>query len=100
MTFSLCRFHVCLSHAPSFVTLSFVGHVSDFEDGTVRVQLAGSCQGCPSSTQTLKHGVEAMLQHYIPEVDRVEPVEDELTQVSNEAFESLEERLAAAGVPQ
>ena len=69
-----------------------------FEDGVVFVRLAGSCQGCPSSTQTLKHGVEAMLQHYIPEVDSVEPVEDEeLNEVNNEAFRSLEERLAAAG---
>lgn len=42
-----------------------------------------------------------MLQHYIPEVDSVEPVEDEeLNEVNNEAFRSLEERLAAAGVPQ
>ena len=72
-----------------------------FEDGVVFVRLAGSCQGGPSSTQTLKHGVEAMLQHYIPEVDSVEPVEDEeLNEVNNEAFRSLEERLAAAGVPQ
>lgn len=71
-----------------------------FEDGIVKVRLAGSCQGCPSSTQTLKHGVEAMLQHYIPEVEGVEPVEDEaLNSVNDEAFRTLEERLAAAGVP-
>lgn len=36
--------------------------------GTVQVQLAGSCSGCPSSTVTLKNGVENMLMHYIPEV--------------------------------
>lgn len=36
--------------------------------GVVTVQLAGSCSGCPSSTVTLKHGVENMLMHYIPEV--------------------------------
>lgn len=36
--------------------------------GTVDVQLAGSCVGCPSSTITLKNGVEKMLMHYIPEV--------------------------------
>ena len=36
--------------------------------GEVRVQLAGSCSGCPSSSVTLKSGVENMLMHYIPEV--------------------------------
>ena len=36
--------------------------------GLVRVRLAGSCQGCPSSSVTLKSGVENMLMHYIPEV--------------------------------
>lgn len=40
----------------------------DPNTGTVTVQLAGSCSGCPSSTVTLKHGVENMLMHYIPEV--------------------------------
>lgn len=40
----------------------------DANTGTVSVQLAGSCVGCPSSTVTLKHGVENMLMHYIPEV--------------------------------
>lgn len=42
----------------------------DPETGTVKVQLAGSCSGCPSSTVTLKNGVENMLMHYIPEVSR------------------------------
>lgn len=40
----------------------------DPSTGTVNVQLAGSCVGCPSSTITLKNGVEKMLMHYIPEV--------------------------------
>lgn len=40
----------------------------DPNTGTVNVQLAGSCVGCPSSTVTLKNGVEKMLMHYIPEV--------------------------------
>ena len=40
----------------------------DPNTGTVSVQLAGSCSGCPSSTVTLKNGVESMLMHYIPEV--------------------------------
>jgi Fe-S cluster biogenesis protein NfuA len=48
-----------------------------FEDGIVRLQLKGSCSGCPSSTITLKNGIENMLKHYIPEVEAVEQVEDD-----------------------
>ncbi len=49
-----------------------------FEDGIVKLQLKGSCSGCPSSTITLKNGIENMLKHYIPEVESVEQVmEDE-----------------------
>lgn len=40
----------------------------DPETGVVSVRLAGSCSGCPSSSVTLKNGVENMLMHYIPEV--------------------------------
>lgn len=40
----------------------------DVETGIVKVKLAGSCSGCPSSSVTLKNGVENMLMHYIPEV--------------------------------
>ena len=43
-----------------------------FKDGIVKVQLKGSCSGCPSSIMTLKKGVENLLCHYIPEVKRVE----------------------------
>jgi Fe-S cluster biogenesis protein NfuA len=45
-----------------------------YESGVVRLEMHGSCSGCPSSTQTLKHGIENMLKHYIPEVQAVEPV--------------------------
>ncbi len=45
-----------------------------FEDGIVRLQLKGSCSGCPSSTITLKNGIENMLKHYIPEVESVEQI--------------------------
>lgn len=45
-----------------------------FEDGIVKLQLKGSCSGCPSSTITLKSGIENMLKHYIPEVEGVEEV--------------------------
>ena len=42
-----------------------------FENGTVKVQLQGSCSGCPSSTMTLKQGVQNLLCHYLPEVKEV-----------------------------
>ena len=44
----------------------------EFKDGIVKVQLQGSCSGCPSSTLTLKQGVQNLLCHYIPEVKGVE----------------------------
>ena len=46
----------------------------EFKDGTVKVQLQGSCSGCPSSTMTLKQGVQNLLCHYIPEVNNVEAI--------------------------
>lgn len=45
-----------------------------FEDGIVKVQLRGSCLGCPSSTITLKNGIENILKHYVPEVLMVEEI--------------------------
>jgi Fe-S cluster biogenesis protein NfuA len=45
-----------------------------FEDGIVYLRLQGSCSGCPSSTATLRHGIENMLRHYIPEVREVQSV--------------------------
>ncbi|KXV15605.1 iron transporter [Acetobacter malorum] len=47
-----------------------------YEDGIVRLTMQGACSGCPSSRATLKHGVENMLRHYVPEVVSVEQVED------------------------
>ena len=43
----------------------------EFKDGVVKVQLQGSCSGCPSSTMTLKQGVQNLLCHYLPEVKEV-----------------------------
>ena len=43
----------------------------EFKDGVVKVQLQGSCAGCPSSTMTLKQGVQNLLCHYLPEVKEV-----------------------------
>lgn len=45
-----------------------------FEDGVVYLHMQGSCSGCPSSTATLKMGIENMLRHYVPEVVEVRPV--------------------------
>jgi Fe-S cluster biogenesis protein NfuA len=49
----------------------------DFVDGVVYLELKGSCSGCPSSTITLKNGIENMLKHYIPEVTGVEQIFDD-----------------------
>jgi NFU1 iron-sulfur cluster scaffold homolog, mitochondrial len=46
-----------------------------YRDGVVRLHMQGSCSGCPSSRATLKHGIENMLRHYVPEVVAVEQVE-------------------------
>ena len=42
-----------------------------FKDGVVYLTLQGACSGCPSSTATLKHGIESLLKHYVPEVVEV-----------------------------
>ncbi len=46
-----------------------------FKDGVVKVQLQGSCSGCPSSLMTLKQGVQNLLKHYVNEVDSVEAIQ-------------------------
>ena len=46
----------------------------EFKDGIVKVQLQGSCSGCPSSTMTLKQGVQNLLCHYLPEVKEVKAI--------------------------
>ena len=45
-----------------------------FKDGTVYLAMKGSCSGCPSSTATLKHGIQNLLRHFLPEVREVEAV--------------------------
>jgi Fe-S cluster biogenesis protein NfuA len=42
-----------------------------YRDGVVHLAMQGACSGCPSSTATLKHGIESLLKHYIPEVTEV-----------------------------
>ena len=45
-----------------------------FENGVVKVELQGSCSGCPSSLMTLKKGVQNLLKHYVKEVQSVEAI--------------------------
>ena len=45
-----------------------------FKDGVVYLNMKGSCAGCPSSTVTLKRGIESLIRHYVPEVETVEAV--------------------------
>jgi NFU1 iron-sulfur cluster scaffold homolog, mitochondrial len=85
----------------------------DETTGGVTVQLAGSCVGCPSSSVTLKQGVENMLKHYIPEVTFVFAVDEEgndalavkekeeelPVDTKDQKQKTYEERLAAAGIP-
>jgi len=84
--------------------IRYVGY--DPETGIVSVQLAGSCVGCPSSSVTLKNGVENMLMHYIPEVTGVHSIEEEESSEieeegadDNKKQKSYEERLTNAGIP-
>mmetsp|Transcript_40248 Transcript_40248/g.113977 ORF Transcript_40248/g.113977 Transcript_40248/m.113977 type:complete len:286 (+) Transcript_40248:231-1088(+) len=68
----------------------------DPESGTVTLKMKGACSGCPSSSVTLKSGIENMLMHYIPEVKQV--IEDETLDVAESAglseFEKLEAKLS------
>eukprot|EP00474_Spongospora_subterranea_P003988 CRZ04446.1 hypothetical protein [Spongospora subterranea] len=62
-----------------------------FRDGYVMVQLQGSCVGCPSSSLTLKSGIESMLKHYCPEIKGVnEFVDDDVEKASQEQLSKLE----------
>ncbi len=46
-----------------------------YREGVVLLHMQGACSGCPSSSATLKHGIENMLRHYVPEVVSVQQVE-------------------------
>ena len=59
-----------------------VVRLHSYEEGIVTMFMSGSCSGCASSTLTLKNGIEGMLKHYIPEVIRVEGVDDENSEVA------------------
>ena len=49
-----------------------------YDNGTVRLEMAGACSGCDMSKQTLHEGVERMLKHYVPEVNKLIGEDDEL----------------------
>ena len=59
------------STGPTNETFFCVTNFKEFKNGIVKVQLQGSCSGCPSSTMTLKKGVQNLLCHYLPEVKEV-----------------------------
>tara|TARA_B100000427_G_scaffold230567_1_gene193733 strand:+ start:87 stop:656 length:570 start_codon:yes stop_codon:yes gene_type:complete len=50
----------------------------NYEDGVVYLHMQGACAGCPSSTMTLKMGIENLLRHYIPEVSEVRPIAENI----------------------
>ncbi|MCK9914147.1 NifU family protein [Microbacteriaceae bacterium K1510] len=45
-----------------------------YKEGIVYLHMKGACSGCPSSTATLKHGIQNLLRHFVPEVTEVRPV--------------------------
>jgi Fe-S cluster biogenesis protein NfuA len=49
-------------------------HLPGFKEGIVYLHMKGACSGCPSSTATLRHGIQNLLKHYVPEVVEVRPV--------------------------
>jgi len=66
----------------------------DFRDGVVLLKMQGSCSGCPSSSVTLKSGIERMLMHWIPEVTGVMAVdENDLEKLNLDQFQKAEEKL-------
>lgn len=70
-----------------------------FDNGTVKLKLVGSCTGCPSSTVTLKNGIQNMLQFYIPEVDSVEQVTSNISLCCLHCWISVVLILSIAFVP-
>ena len=57
----------------------FINFIS-YEDGHLKLEMAGSCSGCAMSQVTLKQGVESMMKHYVPEVMSIESQDDEKAQ--------------------
>ncbi|TID24069.1 HIRA-interacting protein 5 [Venturia nashicola] len=68
-----------------------------FHDGQVLLKLRGACRTCDSSTVTLKNGIEAMLSHYIEEVQGVQQIFDQEEEIAMLEFQRFEERLRNSG---
>lgn len=71
--------------------IQFMGF--DEETGTVFLKLQGACKTCSSSENTLKHGIESMMMHYIEEVTLVEQILDPEEEMALKEFERLEQNL-------
>ncbi|KAI0982478.1 hypothetical protein GJ496_003945 [Pomphorhynchus laevis] len=65
----------------------------DFSNGVVSLEMKGACVGCPSSTVTLKHGIENMIKYYIPEVSEVNQVSNKVEKHADNEFEKFEFKL-------
>lgn len=65
----------------------------DEDTGTVFLKLQGACKSCSSSEDTLKHGIEAMLKHYIEEVEEVQQILDPEEEIALKEFDRLEQQL-------
>ncbi|XP_063934503.1 NFU1 iron-sulfur cluster scaffold homolog, mitochondrial-like [Zophobas morio] len=70
----------------------------DFKKGVLYLKLEGACGDCPSSTVTLKDGIENMFTFYVPEVKRVEQVKEKYEEVGLETFQNMEEMLKRKAV--
>ena len=68
-------FFICTWGPPSRLRDRLMQNAKRFRDGVVKLHMQGACSGCPSSSATLKHGIENMLRHYVPEVVGVEQVD-------------------------
>tara|TARA_B100000925_G_scaffold134779_1_gene100713 strand:- start:2022 stop:2318 length:297 start_codon:yes stop_codon:yes gene_type:complete len=62
--------------APSVAAHGGKIEFKSFEDGKLKLMMAGSCAGCAMSQLTLKQGVESMMKHYVPEVTHIESEDD------------------------
>lgn len=67
----------------------------DEETGTVFLKLQGACKSCSSSEDTLKHGIESMLKHYIEEVENIEQILDPEEEIAIKEFDRLEQQIAS-----
>jgi Fe-S cluster biogenesis protein NfuA len=67
--------------------------LKDYKDGVVFLKLQGSCTSCPSSTITLKSGIQNMLQFYIPEIKSVEQAKLPEDEVADKEFNELEKKI-------